>query len=261
MSVSPPTTSTASAAAASVPVRSRPAVDPDLGDHGGHRRDPVPDEHAEAGPGQAGAVGVEPPREQHQRERDEPADEHAGQAAQQLRRGCAGGSRCQRRPRLASPVRRHGPRGSAGGRRTTRSAARAGRGKRRPGRRPRPAPRPRVGQRPPRRPRRAPGAPRSDASSCTAAATSPVGRWCSSTRRQGGAACARAASGVERQRRGAAGVVGGRDAGRSCSRRRRARRPRRSIRSTRPSATIRGVDTDTHRSSATASPRPRAPAT
>ena len=82
------------------------------------------------------------------------------------------------------------------------------------------------------------GAPRSDASSCRQAATSPLGTWCSSTSGATAAQRALGAERVQRQRLGRAGVVGGGRRVRSCSRRRRARRPAGRSGPTRPSATI-----------------------
>lgn len=165
-----------------------PAVDPDLGDHGERRRGPVADEHGEAGPGQAGPVGVEPPGEQHQCERDEPADEHPGQAARQAAAARAGhrasdahGSSSAAAARPSGQCRRtsHDPQRGAGraGNTTSRAPAAAVA----------PAMSDAASSIRARRSRNA-------ASSCTAAVTSPLGRWCSSTRREGACNVRRAAT-------------------------------------------------------------------
>ena len=203
-----------------------PAVHPDLGDHGGHRRDPVPDEHAEAR-ARAGRCGRRRTTRRAGRARARRGRRRAPRTGRAAGCGCAGGSPFQGRPRLAPPVRRHGPRGSAGGRRTTRSAARAGRGTGRPGHHPRPPP-PRRPRCPPPRPRSAPGG----------RAATPRRAWRRRPRRWAGGAArradtARATSCGRRRRRAPAPRSAGRrrrsGPGRSCSRRSRAR-PRRPAR-------------------------------
>ena len=67
----------------------RPPVHPHLGDDGRDRGHHVTDQHAEPGTGQPGAVGVDPSRHQHERERDQPADEQARQPAQRAPPGPA----------------------------------------------------------------------------------------------------------------------------------------------------------------------------
>ena len=193
------------------------------------------------GPGSPVRSAKNQPASQHERERDEPADEQAGQPAQQARRA----RRCARvtvpgMPTAPAPVRRPGPRGQC--RRTSHEPQRgAGRGGNSTSGSP-------------------PAASASAASAASWAASSARAR-CSCERRlvvhagddlaggqvvqlharAGPAQRAPGADGVERQRRRPPGVVGVRPPARSCSRRPPARGPAASIRSTRPSATIRAV--------------------